>query len=57
VLEPLETKVADCPHPSVDWDQIRRLVCRFFGHRKVWFDDAAPVTEFWACTRCRKWWR
>lgn len=36
---------------------IRRLICRLFGHRKVWVDRAVPVAEFWSCTRCRKWWR
>lgn len=33
-------------------ERLRRMLCRFLGHRRVIDDRGEPVTRFWVCLRC-----
>jgi hypothetical protein len=44
-------------HASMLLEDLERLLCREIGHAAVREDRGAPVTDFWLCLRCRKFWR
>lgn len=41
-------------HAALPLEELERTICREVGHRPMWIDTAAPVTEFWWCVRCGK---
>lgn len=44
-------------HATMPIEQLERLLCAELGHRADWEERGAPVTEFWICRRCGKFWR
>jgi hypothetical protein len=59
VLELLAFTELEAPpeHATMPLEELERLLCRELGHRADWEERAQPVTEFWICRRCGKFWR